>query len=333
MCFLVYTFIIGYNFSTMKKQTKLEKSKIIGIILAAIAVLCLIAGIVLLCYSLPKHIKLDSDSNSQMSSSAGSINETSTDSADFSGNDADSALEQIDSGLEAADSESGQAASESNQAGSGNNDTAEAIPEPTRIDNPYKDYFLQNEDMAAWLYIPDTVINYPVMYTPFDENYYLNRDFNKNSNANGCLILDTDSSVDPLSTNLIIHGHNMGSGAMFGTLTRYENETYCNEHKYIYLYDKDYEHIYEVIAVFRSKVYYKTDVAFKYYKFFNATTQEEFDDFYENIKALSVFDTGVTAEFGDKFITLSTCAYHVDNGRFVVVAKEIKPGDYYLPIE
>ena len=80
-------------------------------------------------------------------------------------------------------------------------------------------------------------------------------------------------------------------------------------------------------------VYKKTDTVFKFYKFFQANTEEEFNDFYENIKKLSVYDTGVTAEFGDHFITLSTCVYHVTNGRFVVVAKEIEPGETYIPIE
>lgn len=213
-------------------------------------------------------------------------------------------------------------------------DTEEEIvePEPERIDNPYTDYYLKNEDMVAWLYIPNTPIDYPVMYTPEDEEYYLKKGFDKKGNANGCLILDTDSSVDPLSTNLIIHGHCMNSGAMFGTLSKYEKEEYYGEHSTIYLYDKDREHRYEVIAVFRSQVFRQSDTCFKYYKFFNAETEEEFSYFYDNIKEMSVYDTGVEAEFGDKFITLSTCAYHVQNGRFVVVAKEVEGGDYYLPI-
>ena len=60
---------------------------------------------------------------------------------------------------------------------------------------------------------------------------------------------------------------------------------------------------------------------------------KEFDDFYNNIKQLSQYDTGVTAQFGDHFLTLSTCVYHVEQGRFVVVAKETEPGDHYLPIQ
>lgn len=211
----------------------------------------------------------------------------------------------------------------------------EPTPEPTvePVENPHKEAFLANEDMAAWITIPDTEIDYPVMWTPEDETYYLYRNFDGSDNKNGCLILDTDSCLDPLTTNLIIHGHNMKSGAMFGNLTDYESEEYYKEHKNIILYTEDLERNYEIIAVFRSQVYKKTDNVFKFYKFFQAGTQEEFDDFYDNIKALSLYDTGVEAEFGDHFLTLSTCVYHVENGRFVVVAKEIESGDTYLPLK
>lgn len=201
------------------------------------------------------------------------------------------------------------------------------------IPNPYADVFASNPDIAGWLVIPDTVIDYPIMWTPEDENYYLYRDVDGSDNKNGCLILDTDSCVSPLSTNLIIHGHNMRSGAMFGNLTDYEDPDYCENHKRITLYTEECQRNYEVIAVFRSQVYKKKDTVFKYYKFFQANTEEEFNDFYQNIKNLSLYDTGVTAKFGDHFITLSTCVYHVEQGRFVVVAKEVETGDTYLPIQ
>lgn len=207
------------------------------------------------------------------------------------------------------------------------------LPEPSAIPNPYAESFSANSDMAGWLLIPGTNIDYPIMWTPEDENYYLYRAFDKSEDVNGSLILDTDSSLDPLTTNLIIHGHNMKSGAMFGNLTDYESQDYYTEHKQIILYTEECQRNYEIIAVFRSQVYKKSDNVFKFYKFFQADTEAEFNDFYENIKELSLYDTGVTAEFGDRFITLSTCVYHVTNGRFVVVAKEVEPGDTYLPIE
>lgn len=210
----------------------------------------------------------------------------------------------------------------------------EIEPEPVieYVENPYKDYYLENSDMIAWFKIPDTIVDFPVMYTPFDENYYLLKGFDKKYSGNGCLILDTDSSMYPSSTNLIIHGHN-NKNAMFGHIPKYADKSYCDEHPLMYLYGKDCEHIYQVMAVFRSKVFYTTDVCFKYYKFFNAKTEEEFLDFYNNVMEMSLYDTGVTAEFGDKFLTLSTCSDHVENGRFVVVAKEIEAGEFYLPLE
>ncbi len=209
---------------------------------------------------------------------------------------------------------------------------AEPAPKP-HLSNPYTESFLANEDMVGWLVIPGTNVDYPVMWTPGDENYYLYRDFEKKDNANGCLILDTDSSLSPITTNLIIHGHNMRSGAMFGNLTDYEDENFSKEHSRIVFYTEECVRNYEIVAVFRSQVYKKKDEVFKFYKFFQADTEEEFNDFYNNIKELSLYDTNVAAEFGDRFITLSTCVYHVENGRFVVVAKEVEPGDYYLPIE
>ena len=230
-------------------------------------------------------------------------------------------------------------------AGSRMPETSTTAPEPSseeaaapaeefsRVPNPYADSFLANPDMAAWLQIPDTNIDYPVMWTPEDETYYLYRAFDGSENRNGCLLLDDESCVDPLTTNLIIHGHNMKSGAMFGNLTDYENKDFYENHKNIILYTEECQRNYEVIAVFRSQVYRKTDQVFKFYKFFQADTREEFDDFYNNIKQLSQYDTGVTAEFGDHFLTLSTCVYHVEQGRFLVVAKEVEPGDHYLPIQ
>ena len=161
------------------------------------------------------------------------------------------------------------------------------------------------------------------MQTPQDEEYYLRRNFFGEKDNNGTLILDTDSDITKTSNNLIIHGHNMKSGAMFGELVDYEKEEFLKEHKKIEFHTKDEVRTYEVIAVFRSKVYTVEDKVFKYYQFFEAKTQEEFDSFYNNIKKMSLYDTGVTAEFGDEFITLSTCVYHTTNGRFVVVGRRI----------
>lgn len=212
-----------------------------------------------------------------------------------------------------------------------NNVAAEIVMLPE-----YKALYEQNSDIIGWLCIDDTVIDYPVMQTMEDEDYYLSYDFNKEVNKNGCLIMDTDSVVgvgtignqyeggEKPSTNLIIHGHTMKSGMMFGGLKKYAEESYGRDHSII-CFDSLYEkREYELIAVFYSQVYMNTDEVFKYYQFFQADTKEEFDDWYKNIKSMSLYDTGISAEFGDEFITLSCCSYHTEDGRLVVVGKRIK---------
>ena len=210
-----------------------------------------------------------------------------------------------------------------------------AQTEPTMLPE-YATLYEQNPDIIGWLRIEDTIIDYPVMQTMEDEDYYLDYDFNGDANSNGSLILDTDSTAGvgtaqyqyingtAPSTNLIIHGHTMRSGMKFGGLKQFAEESYGKEHSII-SFDSLYEkREYELIAVFYSQVYMSTDDVFKYYNFFQADTQEEFDDWYENIKAMSLYDAGVTAEYGDEFITLSCCSYQVEDGRFVVVGKRIK---------
>lgn len=206
----------------------------------------------------------------------------------------------------------------------------ESIPEMLP---QYESLYDINNHLIGWLFIEGTVIDYPVMQTPDDENYYLELDFNKQPNKNGSLIMDTDSVVGSgtksrdyqdgtaPSTNLIIHGHTMKSGEMFGDLQRYAEEEYGKNHSIIGFDSLYEEREYELISVFYSQVFYETDDVFKFYKFFQADTQEEFDDWYGNIKKMSLYDTGVEAQLGDEFITLSCCAYHVEDGRFVVVGK------------
>lgn len=202
---------------------------------------------------------------------------------------------------------------------------ASVIPEFPAAGNPYAEVFREYPDIKGWLQVEGTAIDYPILQREGEDEYYLYRDFRGEEDKRGSLILDEDSSVDEgeFTTNLLIHGHNMKDGSMFGALDAYCSEDYYKEHTHMTLYTRDGVHEYEVISVFKSQVFYVTDKVFKYYNFFQADTEEEFEYFYDNIKELSLYDTGVEAEYGDRFLTLSTCAYHVEDGRFVVVAKEL----------
>lgn len=187
----------------------------------------------------------------------------------------------------------------------------------------YRDLYEENHDLVGWLSIEDMVIDYPVMRGTDDE-FYLHHDFFGKESKYGCLFVRSKADVDTPDTNFIIYGHNMRDGSMFGDLDLYQEESFYQEHSTI-SFDTLYEkRTYEIVAVFRSRIYDENENVFKYYRFYTADTEEEFDTFYRNIKQLSLYDTGVTAEFGDTFLTLSTCAYHVKDGRLAVVAKRVK---------
>lgn len=194
----------------------------------------------------------------------------------------------------------------------------ETADEP-QIMERYADLYEENKDLAGWLSIEDTKIDYPVMQSE-DDAYYLHHDFYGQDSKYGCLYVKAQADLD-VGTNFIIYGHNMKDGSMFGELDLYGKESFFKEHPAVSFDTLYEERTYDIIAVFRSQVYRADDEVFKYYQFYQADTPEEFEDFYDSIKELSLYDTGVEAEFGDSFLTLSTCAYHVQGGRLVVVAK------------
>lgn len=187
----------------------------------------------------------------------------------------------------------------------------------------YEDVYNKNKKLIGWIEIDDTIINYPVMQTVNNE-YYLDHNFNQEEDKNGCIFMDCQCDVVKGCDNIILYGHHMKSGKMFGTLNKYSQKSYYDEHPTI-LFDTIYEKgEYQIMYVFRSKVYSEEDVNFKYYQFINAGSEKEFNSYINEMAALSLYDTGVTAAYGDKLLTLSTCDYQETKGRFVVVAKKVK---------
>jgi sortase B len=186
----------------------------------------------------------------------------------------------------------------------------------------YEKLHKQNPDMAGWISVGGTLIDYPVMYTPDDGDFYLDHGFDKQKTKSGVPFIDARCAVDPLGTNTIIYGHHMKSGAMFAALENYKDKDYCSNHPTI-RFDTLYEQQeYEIVAAFESQVFQKNDTAFKYYNYTNIDGEEIFNEYISNIEALSLYDTGMTASYGDALLTLVTCDYHTENGRFVVVARK-----------
>ncbi len=180
-----------------------------------------------------------------------------------------------------------------------------------------------NNDIIGWLQIEGTNINYPVLQGE-DNEYYLNHSYTKEQVIGGSLFLDKDYKFYPPSENLLIYGHRHNKGLMFEDLIKYKDENFYKKHPAIRFTTAKEDKTYEIIAAFNSRVYYQDETnVFRYYQFVNAESESEYNEYVKNAKQVSIYDTGKTATYGDQLLTLSTCEYSQEDGRFVVVARKL----------
>lgn len=197
---------------------------------------------------------------------------------------------------------------------------AEEEPQPLSAFETYAEVYEKNADFVGWLSIEGTRIDYPVMQTKDRPDYYLKKNFQKQYSDYGVPYAAENCDID-LSDNTVLYGHHMNDGSMFSDLCRYESEDFYREHQFIRFDTLGGYGRYEVVAAFKTAAY--SEDGFKYYRFIQAADAAEFDDFISQCKVLSLYDTGVSTEYGEKLLTLSTCEYSRPNGRMVVVAKKI----------
>jgi len=181
----------------------------------------------------------------------------------------------------------------------------------------------QNPDIVGWIKIDDTRVDYPVMWTPDDPEFYLRRNFQKEDSVAGTPFLDAWSAM-PGSSNWLIYGHNMKNGTMFHDTLKYEDKAFYDGHKTIHFDTLEGEGLYEIVAVCYTQIYKESDEVFKYYQYASITDEASFDAYVQGVKSLSIYDTGVTPVWGDQLITLSTCEYSVEDGRFIIVARKMQ---------
>lgn len=190
-----------------------------------------------------------------------------------------------------------------------------------------REIYALNNDLVGWITIPDTVIDYPVVQAA-DSDFYLEHDFYKNANINGQIILDTKCDPYTPSYNLIISGHHMKNGSMFGDLPEYRRKEYWETHKFIEFDTLMFRKWYVIFAAFYSADYDEDEEGFRY----NANIQYAMEarQWLSEIEENQEYETGIDVAFGDEFITLTTCnrARH-RNGRFVVVARKIREGETF----
>ena len=193
-----------------------------------------------------------------------------------------------------------------------------AAEEAAKAYEKYGALYEQNNDFVGWIYIDGTNINYPVMQTPDNPDYYLKHSFEKTWSDYGVPYLD-ESCVIGQSNNLVIYGHHMSNGSMFCDLELYSDPAFCMEHPVIRFDTLTSFGEYEVIAVFR---YNTNQETFRYDREVNMD-ETRFSWFMEQVHARELFSTGKDASFGDQLLTLSTCEYTYKNGRLVVVARKV----------
>ncbi|MCQ4794764.1 class B sortase [Anaerofustis stercorihominis] len=195
--------------------------------------------------------------------------------------------------------------------------------EPSETDaasSPYAALKEQNPDFFGWISIEGTELNYPVMHTPKDEEYYLRRDFNGEDSQSGVPFLS--ASCYEGCGNYLIYGHNMKNGSMFATLLAYADRDFGGQHPSIRFDTLSDSGEYEVIAAFYSEVYSQdASNVFRFYQYTDLCDPDIFTEYMEQVQEAALYDTGINAKHGDSLLTLSTCSYHTKNGRFVVVAR------------
>jgi len=191
----------------------------------------------------------------------------------------------------------------------------DALPEMEALYN-------ENRDLVAWLNIPD-VIDLPVVYR--DNDYYLKRDFYKQKNTAGTIFLDENHPFKEKTQNLLLHGHNMKDGTMFGRLTQYiYDRTYIKNHPFINLSTLWRKEQYVIFAVLDVSLDPRDETFFNYFTHSTFASDAEFTSYIRQLQLRSMFAIPIDVEPSDALLTLSTC---LEENRLVIVARRLRKGE------
>lgn len=177
----------------------------------------------------------------------------------------------------------------------------------------------ENPDIYAWIYVPDTKINYPVVQRAGEADYYLKRDLKGNNSAAGTLYTQYYNHKDWLDNLTVIYGHNMRDGSMFAALHYFEDSKFFEEHPYIYIYTPEYTLVYEVFA---SHEFPDVHLLLSYTMNDSATFARYLDEVLsmDGIRDNINRDVDITAE--DRVLALSTCmGSNLNEYRYIVEAR------------
>ncbi|MBP5528908.1 MAG: class B sortase [Lachnospiraceae bacterium] len=192
----------------------------------------------------------------------------------------------------------------------------------------YKDF---NEDCTGFISIEDTVLNHPLMQSPYDEDFYLTHDLNKDYNAYGVPFLTLSSDLKRESGNNIIYGHNIryNDRDVFADLVFYEDIEFYKNHPLIKLITDEGTDFYIIFA------YYLIDTKdndFVYWDTCEWENEPEYLKYMEEVDKRNWLETEIPCDIGDKYLTLSSCSVelaHSGSNRMVVMARKLEPDEDY----
>lgn len=197
---------------------------------------------------------------------------------------------------------------------------------PPNIDDTvlfeYQPLYEINRDMVGWIQIEGTAIDYPVVQSPYESNFYLRRNFYKENATCGTIYVREACNVNQPSDNVTVYGHNMRNGTMFADLHKFEKKSFWENHRYVNFDTLNEYRTYEIFAVFKTTA--DLTKGFSYHIYDTFATEKAFNEYISTCKNLSrrdFYDTGITPTYGEKLLTLSTCDKSISDGRLVVVCR------------
>lgn len=177
-----------------------------------------------------------------------------------------------------------------------------------------------NPDLKGWISIPGTVLSLPVVQGK-DNDWYLTHDFYGKQDRHGTIFADCEADLTTGTPNIVLYGHHMRDGSMFGILKEYREAAFCKEHPSFFLYLSGEEREYEVYAVLRNDIFEGNGAPFQYYDYKKISDEETFEEYGKILAENAIYDTGVEVQAGDELVTLCTCDYGSEDQRLLVVGR------------
>ena len=200
-----------------------------------------------------------------------------------------------------------------------------AVPkvDDKEISVQYRELFLQNPDLVGWVMVDGTKIDYPVMWTPEEPEFYSHRGFDKKESQNGLPFMDQSSNISEYGGNLIIYGHNNENHKAFSDIVKYTDEKFfSNSHNIVITTERGKQLVYEPILLAHIDI--DQGNFFPYHTWINWSTEKNATVYYEKLGAYAVMDKKVRVGDSTRLLTLSTCDNALNNARYILVARNVK---------